>query len=281
MKAKNRKKMLAILCLATIATSAFPVRAAENEYALNWNKPHPGVSLAAPEEGFAFSNDSYVYGDTMYYSVYKTEGDFEGSTVQPTVTLDIYQANLDGSNPQKLSTQTVYGLDGRIELVTENYILISYGYAYFEDGLLLDKRTGQAKKVESIFPIGYSQKDYNKKNIVTKHIDEYYLMSVAHSDVSPQKILVFNGKNANKATVAKKGWDARFVDKKIYYIFDKKGSFYLGSCTYKGKKNKTITKLKAPENCAYLGFDSINRKGFTYRAMTESGLKKYTYSFEK
>ena len=278
MKARSIKILASAMCLALLATSALNVRAAASEYMLN-PASHPKLPLLAPEQGFNYSGDAYVYGDKMFYTTYRTNPGADENT-NPTVTMQIFQANADGSGAEKIATEDLFGEDGKIALVTENYILIYYGYATYENAIMYDRRSGDITAAESYYTIGRTQKEYSSEKIPIKHVKEYYLMMKQHSDVSPQRIIVFNGKNAKSATVTGKGTDARILGKTIYYIAEKKNGFYLGSCDYKGGNNKILTKLDAPANCAYLGFKSLNKKGMSYRVMTEKGEKTYKYSFE-
>ncbi len=277
MKFKMCAKQLLAISLSLGMVFSSPVIAANQEYAVGGDETAKDVHVSGLSAGYEFGNDYYVYGDSAFYSAYKTD---ESNQDAPKVLVEIFQANVDGSNQKKIHTLTLDGIDGRIELVTEKYIVYNYGFYAAELGLLIDRGTGETtswKDAYTQFPDWGNTTDGNK--YYTKHVDQYYLMQMTHSDVSPTQGIVFNGQNGTCKKFAPKCWDAAFAGKTVYYIREKKDGFYLGSCDYQGNNSKIISKLTAPENCVVIHIRSANKKKVVYETQSSKGKKKYTYKF--
>ncbi len=278
MKNKYIKKILAMLCVCSMAVSVMPVQAAKQEYTCNTSKSDLGFSIIAPGEGFTLSEDYYVYGKSLYYTAHREEASNKDDWERPS-TVNFYRASLDGSDPEVIGSAIVEGFEGKINLVTENYVYVPYGYAYIDKTIILDKRTGKTEIKDAYVVIGQSDNDYKKSRIPTPHVKEYYAMMRSHSDVSPQKIIVFNGKNAKQTVVCKKGLSAKFFKDKLYYIAENKDGLYLGCCMYNGKNNARLARLDVPKNCFYATIASIDKNKITYKCLTNKGTKKLTYKF--
>ena len=268
-----KKKLIVALsvsiCLCSFFSADMQSKAASSEYSIDQEFSKKKIAIQTVDEGYDFSNDCYFYNDSMFYSVCKYN---ESDTEIPTADIKIYQANTDGSGANAIFSQRVDGDAAQIELVTEKYIMVLFGYGYWGDALLIDRTTGQGSRVEAFARCSFSDNAYKKGIYNTAHVNEYYPMIRSHSDVSPQKAIIFNGKNAKKTTIAAKCWSARILNKKLYYVFEKKDGFYLGCCTYKGKDKKTIQKIDTPKDSTVLVYiKSINKNRVVLAASGSDG----------
>ena len=278
MEMKRRIKQAIAIGLSLAMVCSVPVYAAGEEYSLEGEKSVGNVQAGSIPAGFKSADDYYVFGDSAFYSAYKTD-EGQGDAL-PKVTFAVYQANKDGSGQKKLCKQTVEGIDGGIELVTQNYIILTYGVITTENAMLIDRRTNQVSAMEPFERFGFSEKDYANGRLNTQHVGNYYPLQKSHSDVSPQKAIVFNGENAEKKTLAAKCWDAKVAGNVIYYISEKKDGFYLGRVNGNGSKNKVLGKLTTPGDCVLVQIASVKGDTLTYKAMSSKGNKSYKYSLK-
>ncbi len=286
MKAKLVKKLIASFCLTAMIASVIPANAAGTEYYLNPDKPHPEITVAEPTDGSKLSQDFYVYDNHLYYSTYTANGPIDDVNI--TYTLNCYVADMDGKNPVMIATQTITAppieeaAPARIELVTENFLLVPISIMTPADEMLMiDRRTGEAKSIDPIVRAGISDKEYAKDHPSIAHEGDYYLMMGARSDVSSTRIVLFNGKTGAITTVAKKGWDGCFFNKKLYYLFEKKDQLYVGCCNYNGKNNKTLGAVDTPDGHVFASIKSIDKNGLKCVVASSKGNKTKTISLKK
>lgn len=278
MEMKKRVKQAIAIGLSLAMVCTVPVCAAGEEYSLTGEKSIGSVQTGSVSAGFKRSDDYYVFGDSAFYSAYKTD-EGQGDTT-PKVTFEVYRANKDGSGQKKLCEKTVEGMEGGIELVTQNYILLTYGVMTTENAMLIDRQTYKVSAMDPFERFGFSEKEYAGGKLNTQHVGNYYPLQRSHSDVSPQKAIVFNGENAEKKPLAAKCWDARVAGNVIYYISEKKDGFYLGRANGNGDKNKVLGKLNTPDNCVFAKIVSVKGDTLTYKAMSSKGNKSYKYSLK-